>query len=139
MTERIEFELVTPEQLLIARPVEMVIFPAIEGFVGVLAGHIPMITTLGPGVIEVHDEDVIIDRIFISGGFSEVNQKRLTILVDEAIRVNRLKAAELEQEIKNLSEDVEDAQSDEEKEKAESKLEIAKAKLEAAVKYAEQK
>lgn len=139
MSDRIEFELVSPEQLLVARPVHMVIFPATEGLMGVLAGHIPMITTVSPGVIEVHDEDAIIDHIFVGGGFSEVNQKRLTILVDEAIRANRLKRDELEQLVKNLKEDLEDARSDEERDAAEAKLVTATAKLEAAIKYGEQK
>lgn len=139
MAERIEFELVSPEQLLVARPVQMVVFPAAEGLVGVLPGHIPMITTVKPGVIEVYDEDIIIDRIFVGGGFSDVNQKRLTVLVDEAVRVNRLKREELEQQIANLREDLEDARNDEERDAVEAKLDTAMAKLNAAIEFAAQK
>lgn len=47
-----QLELVSPEKLLLSRAVEMVVFPAAEGEMGVLAGHAPMIVALRGGVID---------------------------------------------------------------------------------------
>ena len=53
MAEQIEFELVSPERLLLARPVEMVVVPGAEGDFGALPGHAPFVSILRPGVIAV--------------------------------------------------------------------------------------
>ena len=51
--ERVEFELVTPERLVVSRGVDMVVVPGAEGDFGVLPRHTPMISTVRPGVVRV--------------------------------------------------------------------------------------
>ena len=135
MSDRIEFELVSPEQLLVSQPVEMVVVPGGEGYYGVLFGHIPMITTVQPGVIEIYDEGGVIDRIFVAGGFAEVGRERCTVLVDQAIKVKDIGLADMQQTVKNLNEDLEDAETTADREAVEAKLVIAKAKLEAVERF----
>src|SRR5262245_63657472 len=65
MSEKVQFELVSPEKLLISRSVEMVVVPGTEGDFGVLIGHAPLISSVRPGVIEVYDEGKLEERIFV--------------------------------------------------------------------------
>jgi len=85
MPETTEFELVSPEKLLIAEPAEMVVVPGTEGDFGALPRHSPMITAVRPGVIDVYKDGRIEKRIFVAGGFAEVNETRITVLAEEAI------------------------------------------------------
>jgi len=117
--------------VLVTQLVDMVVVPGGDGDYGVLGGHVPMITTVRPGAISVFEENHVIDRIFVTGGFAEVTGERITILVEKAVKVEKLDRAAVEQDIKNFAEDLEDAKTDEEKEAAALKLEIAKAQLQA--------
>jgi len=111
MADRLTFELVSPERLLLSAQVDMVVVPGTEGEFGVLAGHSPLVSTLRPGVISVHDEKTI-QRIFVRGGFAEVTAAGLTVLAEEAIDLADLDRAGLEVRIRNVEEDVADAKSD---------------------------
>lgn len=137
MLEKVEFELVSPEEILLTQPVDMVVVPGGEGYYGVLVGHIPMITNLKPGTIAIYEDERVVDRWFVTGGFAEVTQERCTVLVDSVLSVKSLDRAEVEQEIKNLDEDYQDADSEEERDQIMLKQRLAAAKLEAIVEAAE--
>ena len=89
-----QLELVSPEKLLLSRAVEMVVFPAAEGEMGVLAGHAPMIVSLRGGVIAVHEGGQVTEQLFVAGGFAEVAADRVTILADEATPLASLSKSE---------------------------------------------
>ena len=55
MADRVQFELVTPERLLLSEMVEMVVVPGTEGNFGVLPGHAPLISSIRPGTIEIYE------------------------------------------------------------------------------------
>lgn len=132
MAETTAFELVSPERLLMAEDVEMVIVPGAEGNFGVLARHAPMISTVRPGVIEIFEtRSAEAKRIFIAGGFAEVTPDRCTVLAEEAVPVSDLDRAAVDQTIKDLREDLEDAKETYERTLIEGKLAVAQAKLEA--------
>ncbi len=131
MAEMVEFELVTPEEVLVTQLVDMVVVPGGDGDYGVLAGHVPMITTVRPGAITIYEDSRVTDRIFVTGGFAEVTGERITVLIEKAVKVDRLDRATAEQDIKNFTEDLEDAKTDDERDQATSQLEIAKAQLQA--------
>lgn len=131
MADKVEFELVSPEKLLISQPVDMVVVPGGEGNFGVLAGHAPMITTVRPGVIDVYDGDRVTNRIFVAGGFAEVTELRCTVLAEEAVAVDDIERTVVEQQVKDLSEDIADAKTDIERAALEARLAVARAKVEA--------
>ncbi len=85
MADTIEFELVSPERLMKSEPVEMVVVPGVEGDIGVLPGHSPLICSVRAGVIDIHEGGSVKERIFIGGGFCEVSSDRCTVLAEEAI------------------------------------------------------
>ena len=131
MAETTEFELVSPERLLLSRAVTMVIMPGSEGHFGAQPGHAPFIATLKPGVIDVYEGDRIADRIFVAGGVAEVTEARCTVLAEDAVAVADIDRAKVEQQVRDLTEDVGDAKEDADRRAAEAKLAVAQAKLEA--------
>jgi F-type H+-transporting ATPase subunit epsilon len=142
MADKVQFELVSPEKLLLSEAVDMVVVPGTEGNFGVLPGHSLLISTVRPGVIDVYDGATIGERIFVSGGFAEVTPERCTVLADEAMPLSSLDAAAIETAMRtldgslaNLRERVARQTGDEreaallELRSTESKLEIETAKL----------
>ena len=122
--ERIEFELVTPERLVVSRGVDMVVVPGAEGDFGVLPGHTPMISTVRPGIVNVYEGREIVERMFVAGGFAEVTAARCTVLADRAVAVDELDRAAAEQTLKDAREDLADAKTDDERAEAEKQIAI---------------
>ena len=85
--DKVAFELVSPEKLLLSREVDMVVVPGVEGDMGVLPRHSPAITTVRPGTIVVYEDGAVTDRIFVAGGFAEISDNRCTVLAEEALPV----------------------------------------------------
>lgn len=118
MADRIAFDLVSPERLLLSEEAEMVTVPGTEGDFGVLAGHMPVISTLRPGVIDVQGGTEGNARFFVLGGFVEVNPLRITVLAEEAIPMEQVDSGLLDQRIRNAEEDVQLAKTDIERARA---------------------
>lgn len=113
MADKVPFDLVSPERLLLSAEAEMVTMPGVEGYFGVLAGHAPVITTLKPGVIDIKAGPDGDTRYFVAGGFAEVTPEKLTILAEEAVPMDSVDAAELDRRITVAEEDVLQAKTDE--------------------------
>ena len=129
MADKVEFELVSPERLLLSRSVDMVVVPGAEGDFGVLRGHAPLISTLRLGVIDVHDAGGVSERIFVAGGFAEVTAERCTVLAEQAVPVADLDRAGIEGEIKSLRDSLAVADGDAERGALASRIAVAEAKL----------
>lgn len=108
MAEPFQFELVSPERLLMSEPVEQVVVPGSEGYFTVLKGHAPFMSTLRPGVVDVINGNSTL-RIFVRGGFADVNPVGLIILAEQAIPLDEVDPAMLAQQVQNAEEDVADA------------------------------
>ncbi|BBE33859.1 F0F1 ATP synthase subunit epsilon [Sphingosinicella microcystinivorans] len=123
MADNLHFELVSPERLLRSGDVHMVVVPGTEGDFGVLAGHAPFMSTIRPGAIEVYESaSSPATRIFIDGGFAEVNDSGLTILAENAVPVAEIKADEVAKKLSDAREDVRLAKSDVERAVAEKQV-----------------
>jgi F-type H+-transporting ATPase subunit epsilon len=122
MADKLHFDLVSPERLLLSENVDMVTVPGKEGDFGVGAGHSPMMTVLRPGVINVDEAGKPQRRIFVRGGFAEVTPAGLTVLAEHTIPVEELDQAKLDLEIGYAEEDVADAKSDDARLVAQEKL-----------------
>jgi F-type H+-transporting ATPase subunit epsilon len=81
---KVTFELVTPTALAVSEAVDMVVVPGIEGDFGVLPGHIPTLTTMRPGVINIYIGGEISKSLFVEGGFAEANPEGCTVLAEGA-------------------------------------------------------
>ncbi len=78
----VDLEIVSPEKLLLSRPVDMVVIPAAEGEMRVLRQHAPMIVLLREGVIRLYEGGRVTESLQVSGGFAEVTPTRVTVLAD---------------------------------------------------------
>ena len=96
----IDLEIVSPEKLLLARPVDMVVIPAEEGDLGALPNHAPMIVLLRGGTIATYEGNRITERLFVSGGFAEITTERCTVLADEALPIAEVSKTEGERRLK---------------------------------------
>ena len=117
-----KFELVSPERLLMSEDVEQVVVPSSDGDFGVLAGHAPVVATLRPGIIEVYRIGGERTRIFVLGGFAEVDPAHLTILAQQATNVADLKADDIARHIQVAGDSVGQARDDESRRKAQETL-----------------
>lgn len=131
-SQAIAFELVSPEEKLVSEPVKMAVIPGEDGELGVGAGHSSFVVSLKPGVVQLYTEgESEPRRIFIAGGFADVTGENCTVLAEEAVNVNDLDKADIEQQIKNLNEDLGLAEEEADKRRIKNKLALEKARLQA--------
>jgi len=129
MADMVEFELVSPERLVRSQSVGMVVVPCSEGDIGVLPGHTPLIGTVRPGVVDIHDGGKVTESIFVSGGFVEVTPERCTLLAEEATAVGDLKQDAAQARLASAQRALEKAAGDIEKSNAEAEIKTAEAML----------
>jgi F-type H+-transporting ATPase subunit epsilon len=126
-----QFDLVSPEKLLLSEAVDQVDVPGAEGDFGVLAGHAPLVSTLRPGILTVYRGGDVL-RVVVYGGFAEVNPQGLTVLADAAVPLEEFDRDVLAGMIKDAEEDAADAKDDWQRDKLGHKLDQLKA-LQAAL------
>ena len=125
MVATFNFELVTPERVLLSGAAEQVVVPGAEGDFAVLAGHAPVISTLRPGIIEITLTDGK-QRVLVKKGVAEADPERLTILAQTAVAVESLNAAAIAAELKAAEAEVADAKDDESRRMAEILVDLLK-------------
>jgi F-type H+-transporting ATPase subunit epsilon len=125
MAATFNFDLVTPERLILAGAAEQVVVPGAEGDFAVLAGHAPVISTLRPGIIEIMMTDGK-QRIFVKKGVAEADPERLTILAQTAVAVESLDATAIASELKAAEAELAEAKDDQSKRMAETLVELLK-------------
>ncbi|MFA5130914.1 MAG: ATP synthase F1 subunit epsilon [Patescibacteria group bacterium] len=86
----IKFEIVTPERTVMKTEALQVTVPTTSGEITILPDHIPLVSILAPGVIEVKRNDNVIEIMAVSGGFIEVLKDKIVILADSAERAEEL-------------------------------------------------
>jgi F-type H+-transporting ATPase subunit epsilon len=122
MAQPFQFELVSPERLLLSDKVLEVTVPGSEGEFGVLKDHSPFMATMRPGLLKVRTGEGKLVEYFVRGGFADVSTSGLTVLAEQAIPVSELKADVIAQQVQDAREDVADARDDEARTKAEAAL-----------------
>ena len=122
MADRISFELVSPDRLLMSAQVEAVMVPGGEGDFTVMPGHMPVISTVRPAVVDVYDVwgNAPTARIFVRGGFVDVTPDRVTLLAEQATNLADLDRAALAQQVRDAAEDIALARTDAERARAQA-------------------
>ena len=109
--EKLNLEVVSPEKLIMSKSVDMVTVSGTEGDFGVLPGHIALVSSIRPGLLQIEaDKDVEI--FFISGGFIEVIEDKVSILATDVISPNDINIAECEDKIKKCNEKIEASENE---------------------------
>ncbi len=88
-------DIVTPARQLLSTQVDMVTLPGIDGQLGILRGHVPLLTTLDIGEIVLHKGNET-SFIAVSGGVVEVRPDKVTIMADTAERAEEIDIARAE-------------------------------------------
>ena len=103
----------------------------VDGELGILAGHSPLLATLAPGQLVIKDEVGGPDKevLFVGGGFLEVLPDRVTVLADVAERADDINAEHAEEARRHAQERLQGDFSDEEKVEMTQALEMAEARL----------
>jgi F-type H+-transporting ATPase subunit epsilon len=84
-------EIVTPEKIVYTNEVEMVIAPTLDGEVGILPLHAPLVTVLRPGELRVrYNDGKDVEWFAVAGGYLQVHQDKVIVLADAAEHASRV-------------------------------------------------
>jgi F-type H+-transporting ATPase subunit epsilon len=128
----LKVEIVTAEQLVYSEEgVDRLIVPGVEGELGVLTLHAPLLTMIQPGVMRIVKEGDEVDMA-ITGGFIEVRDNRVTILADSAERAEEIDEARAEEARRRAQRLLEEREAEVDLARAEASLGRALARIKTA-------
>jgi F-type H+-transporting ATPase subunit epsilon len=90
---------VTPENTILETEADSVVFPAVDGEVGVLPKRMPMVARIGHGELRLKTGGMLSHRLFVSGGFAQVRNDVVTILAGVAATAEEINVAEVQKHL----------------------------------------
>ncbi len=135
----IQVEVVSAEESIFSGQAKFVALPGEAGELGILPGHVPLITRIKPGAGRIEKADGGEEFVFVAGGILEVQPKAITVLSDTAIRGHDLDEAKANEARKAAEEALKNAKSDVDLAKAQSELAIMAAQIAALRKFRDKK
>ena len=82
MAPTYQLQVITPERIVLEEEVESLVAPGREGYLGVLANHAPLLSSLNKGTIRVRKADMTSENYRVAGGFLEVADNKAVILAN---------------------------------------------------------
>ncbi len=134
MAKKFRTEIVTPEKVVFSEEIESLVIPAERGYLGVLAGHAPLLCTLKPGAITIRG-DRGEQHFSTGGGFMEVTPAKAVLLTESAEEVSTIDLKRAEEAKKRAQERLASADKAVDKERARAALDRAQNRLRVAEKY----
>ena len=135
----IRVDVVSAEESIFSGDAKFVALPGEAGELGILPGHIPLITRIRPGAVRIEKAEGGEEFVFVAGGILEVQPNHITVLSDTAIRGKDLDEAKAIDARKEAEEAVKNAKSDIDLAKATSELAVMAAQIAALRKYRQKK
>ena len=135
----IQVDVVSAEASIFSGQAKFVALPGEAGELGILPGHVPLITRIKPGAVRIEKEDGDEEFVFVAGGILEVQPKCVTVLSDTAIRGHDLDEAKANEARKAAEEALKNAKSDIDVAKAQSELAVMAAQIAALRKFRQMK
>jgi F-type H+-transporting ATPase subunit epsilon len=127
----INIRVITPDRIVCSTTAEEIILPSTTGQLGILDGHAPLITALDIGVLRIKMDQKWTPMILF-GGFAEIDQDQITILVNDVEEAASLKLDEVTVALEQATLAVENAETNREKIEASQNLKKASARVQAA-------
>ncbi|OBX80116.1 F0F1 ATP synthase subunit epsilon [Faucicola atlantae] len=93
----LQCNVVSAKETIYSGDINMLVAAGIEGEIGILPGHIPFITLLKPGTLQITEPNGEIETVYVSGGILEVQPNIVTVLADTAIRAKDLDEAKIKE------------------------------------------
>ena len=117
-SERLQLEVVTPERAVLAEEVDEVVLPGSDGELGVLPGHIPLLTKLDIGEMVIRD-GTDERRFFLVRGFAEILGDQVRVLAQECEGVEEIDVEKAREELREAEQEVQrlEEEGDEDEEK----------------------
>jgi F-type H+-transporting ATPase subunit epsilon len=131
MSKTFQLEIVTPERVEVSMPVTSIRAPALGGYVGILANHAPMVSTLDVGEIRIRVDDTE-TLLATSGGFLEVSNNVCTVLADSIEHADKIDIDRAEQAMQRARERLATGMPDADQARAEAALKRAVNRLRVA-------
>jgi F-type H+-transporting ATPase subunit epsilon len=103
MPATLRLEIVTPENRAYSEDVEMVVLPGVEGEMGILPMHVPLMTQIKPGELVVTKGGQRV-HLAVGEGFVEITQERVSVLTDMAIDERQIDESAAEAAVKRAEE-----------------------------------
>ncbi|OAQ22035.1 ATP synthase F1, epsilon subunit, partial [Linnemannia elongata AG-77] len=122
-------DVVSAEEQIFSGQAQFVALPGEEGELGILPGHVPLLTRIRPGAVRIELEGGAEEFIFVAGGILEVQPGVVTVLADTAIRGQDLDQAKAEQARREAEEALQNTGSNVEYATAQAELAYAAAQL----------
>ncbi|AOS81976.1 MULTISPECIES: F0F1 ATP synthase subunit epsilon [Hydrogenophaga] len=135
----IHVDVVSAEESIFSGEAKFVALPGEAGELGILPGHIPLITRIKPGAVRIEKADGGEEFVFVAGGILEVQPNAITVLSDTAIRGKDLDEAKASSARQQAEEAVKNAKTDIDLAKATSELAVMAAQIAALRKYRQKK
>ncbi|WP_158966373.1 F0F1 ATP synthase subunit epsilon [Chachezhania sediminis] len=110
MADTMQFDLVSPERSLASVQATAVEIPATEGRMTAMPNHVPLITTLRPGLLKVDGPDGTLEYL-VTGGFAEINGEAMSVLAEKATPVDEVTREHLDELIAEARAKVEAAKA----------------------------
>ena len=114
----LQCNVVSAKETIYSGEISMLIATGVEGEVGILPGHIPFITLLKPGAMQIKTSNGNDEMVYVSGGVLEVQPHLVTVLADTAVRAHDLDEAKIlearrhaEQTLQNQKADIDTSAS----------------------------
>ena len=99
MAATLTLSVVAPDRSVIDESIVSLVAPGEDGYFGVMAGHLPLIASLRPGLLEFVTPTGERHLVYVGGGFAEVRPDRVTILADEAMRARDIEVSRAEEDL----------------------------------------
>ncbi len=114
-------EIVTPEQILYTSEVRMVVATTLNGEVGILPLHAPLVAQLAPGEVRLQFGDAASEWEFfsVSGGYLQVHEDKVIVLADDAVSVSKIDKQRAQESIERVKQLLEELPADAEDERQE--------------------
>ena len=131
MADTFQLEVATPERLLVNEQVTEAEIPGKDGYMGILAGHAPLLSALAPGLLTYGtggNKQVLV----VDGGFVEVFENHVRVLADHAEPANEVQADAARRQLDEANKALREAQDEQSSNAALKKLQEAQARLDAA-------
>jgi F-type H+-transporting ATPase subunit epsilon len=116
--------IVTAEQTIYDGDIQSLVAPAVDGEIGILTNHHPIVTKLGPGGIKITKADNSEEMLFSSGGYLEFNDNKAIILSDVIENIDAIKSDEAAAARKRAQELLKHAKDDVERESLEKEIQL---------------
>lgn len=127
--EQIHLQVVTPEQAVYSENVDAVVLPGSEGELGILPGHVPLLTKLDIGEMVIHQEDEQ-RRFFVVRGFAEILGDRVRVMAEECEGVEEIDIEQARSDLREAEEEVEKIEARDDEEDEDELLERYRERLE---------